>query len=226
MLDALERLVLRAEDAHLLLVGGEGGCADEPAAYVTELRIRAAAPPLAGRVTITPLAADGWRALALSDLHVSAARTDAYPLSALEASRLGVPTIAAAAGGAAELLHDEPELKWVLPQTDEALVGAVESASRLFAQQPHALARVARLQQAAAIRNTRRFAAGWARALERVARQSRVHEACGVWNPEAACGARIGAYGVARPPRRRRRLASTRLGPAGPRISPPPYKAR
>lgn len=204
VMDVVELLIARGDkNVHLLLVGMPselGGRKTESAAYVTELHIRASSPPLEGRVTMLPFESEGWRHLALADLHVSAASRDAYPLNSLEAMRLGVPTIAAAAGGVGEQFQELTGSPWMLAPAGDltAFVRAIERAYRMWKTHRDALRHLGLLQQLAAGSNAKRFAKSWTRVLERISRQSRVHEACGLWNPQTNCGS-AGAYGVMRP---------------------------
>lgn len=206
-LDALEGLLRRSrgahrdDDVHLLVIGGRASSA--ASSYVLELQMRASNPPLAGHVTMLPFEPEGWRLLALADLHVSAASRDTYPLNTLEAMRLGVPTIAVAAGGVAEQYQELAGLQWMLTPADDssAFLRAVERAFRLFQAHRESFHHLGELQRRAlaASSSAERFGEGWARVLERIAGQSRVSEACGLWSPGTGCARAAGAYGVTRP---------------------------
>lgn len=112
-LSLAREVVARADDVHLLWIGGT---ADDPSvrAFLAE-RDDAG---LAGRVHHVPTVEDPAALTAALDVFVLTAREDAYPLAALDAAALGVPIVCFAAGGLPELV--EPGAGVVVPYPDVA----------------------------------------------------------------------------------------------------------
>jgi glycosyltransferase involved in cell wall biosynthesis len=184
-LDALENILAKGGDAHLLLVGAPselGGMGGE-AAYIMMLQKRATSPALQGRVTFVPFERSGWRYSAIADLHVSASTHEAYPLSTLEAMRQGVPVIATAAGGTAEQFPSDDVAWMVAPiRPSEHFIAAIERAHGLH--QRGQLKRLGELQQRFSAGAAGRFSEGWAQLVERLLYASRVNDACQLWTAE------------------------------------------
>jgi glycosyltransferase involved in cell wall biosynthesis len=118
LIEAARRVLARLPEAHFLLVGGgplEG-----------ELRGRVEAEGLGGNVHLTGMRADAAEMLALADVFVlPSSQFDALPTAVMEASASGLPVVAVASGGAAELIVDQ-ETGLIVPEPDaEALAGAM-----------------------------------------------------------------------------------------------------
>lgn len=119
----LEALALmQRRDAVLEVMGGT---LPKDAAYVTELRARAARPDLAGRVRFLGHVADPLARMRSWDVAVSASvDPEAGPLTTLEAMSIGIPLVATDHGGVIEVLGDAGLL--VPPRDARALAGAID----------------------------------------------------------------------------------------------------
>jgi glycosyltransferase involved in cell wall biosynthesis len=101
LLEAFRRLLAEQPDARLLVVGGEPGSDDDVG---ERLRKQAAVPELDGRVTFCGAVRDPLRHLWASDVFVLPSSREGMPNSILEALACGVPAIAPASAGGAQLL--------------------------------------------------------------------------------------------------------------------------
>ncbi len=133
LLDAMEAVVARFPQAHLLLVG-DGTEAEA-------LRARAAASPVAAHLHLTgPLPAIE-RVFALLDLFVSSSLWEGLPTVLLESMAAGVPVVATDVSGSRELVADGTSGRLVPAGDAAALAGAIVAAlsdregSRAMAQQ-------------------------------------------------------------------------------------------
>jgi glycosyltransferase involved in cell wall biosynthesis len=117
LLDALALLTHR--DAQLEIIGAT---APKDGAHERALRARAAAPDLAGRVQFVGPVPDALERMRTWTVAVSASTDpEAGPLTVLEAMSIGVPVVATAHGGAAEVLGDAGVL---VPPNDAAAMAA------------------------------------------------------------------------------------------------------
>jgi glycosyltransferase involved in cell wall biosynthesis len=123
-LDAVTRCLERGHDLRLMLVGD--GDSPVHAGYVEELRRRAAAPPLAGRVAFAGFVQDPTALIAASDLVVNPAPQEALGHVVLEAMRAGKPVIACAAGGPLEHVRPDETGAFFAPGDAEGLARELE----------------------------------------------------------------------------------------------------
>lgn len=148
LLDALRHL-----PGTTLRIVGEGPQGEE-------LRRAAADPALAGRITFAgALDPQGVRAqMAAAGALVLPSRRENYPLVLLEAMAAGVPVVATAVGGVAELL-DDGAAGWLVPPGDPA---ALADVLRRMASDPDA--RAARVRRG----RVQAEAHGWDRVWTRI----------------------------------------------------------
>jgi glycosyltransferase involved in cell wall biosynthesis len=97
-----------------LLIAGEASATDEARQCVAALRAEVARLGLRKHVRLTSAADDVPSLLAAADVLVSASRHEGLSLAQLEALAAGLPVVATAAGGTAELAHGNPAVS-VLP---------------------------------------------------------------------------------------------------------------
>lgn len=118
LVEAARRVLARMPEAHFLVVGG--------GPLENELRRRVEEEGLGGNVHLTGMRADAAEMLALADVFVlPSSQFDALPTAVMEASASGLPVVAVASGGAAELVVDG-ETGLIVPAADpEALAGAM-----------------------------------------------------------------------------------------------------
>ena len=110
LVEAARRVLARLPEAHFLVVGGgplEG-----------ELRRRVEEEGLGGNVHLTGMRGDAAEMLALGDVFVlPSSQFDALPTAVMEASASGLPVVAVARGGAAELVVNN-ETGLIVPTPD------------------------------------------------------------------------------------------------------------
>ncbi len=118
LLDAARLLADRAVPARVVVAGG-GPRRDE-------LVARRDALGLGGTVSFLGARTDVLRLLVAADVFVLASRHEGLPVTVMEASALGVPTVATAVGGVPEVLTDGSDALLVPPGDPAALAGALE----------------------------------------------------------------------------------------------------
>ena len=101
LFEAFRRLLTEEPNARLLVVGGEPGGEDDVG---DKLRAQGAAPELHGRVFLCGAVRDPVRHLWAADVFVLPSSREGMPNSILEALACGIPAIAPASAGGAELL--------------------------------------------------------------------------------------------------------------------------
>lgn len=116
VVEAFERAASKMDDAHLVLVGGPIYDTVAERGYAEELsrRVRrsshagtAAPQPLSDRIHFVKFQQDPWRLYSEFDLVVHfSTRPEPFGRVVLEATACGIPTIAAGAGGPAEILEN------------------------------------------------------------------------------------------------------------------------
>ena len=118
MIAALEELKQRGRIFHIAVVG-EGR--DEP-----ELRRLIAEHGLGGQVHLLGFRSDIPQILADIDVFCAPSRSEGLPYTVLEAARQGVPVIAAAVDGLAEVLEDDATAILIAPENPSFLARAIE----------------------------------------------------------------------------------------------------
>jgi glycosyltransferase involved in cell wall biosynthesis len=107
------------------VVAGPAGPATRP--YEERLRAVACRSPLAGRVRFTGHVADPLALMRELSVLVVASRTpEPFGRTVIEAMSVGVPVVAPAAGGPAEIIEHERTGLLYAPNDARALAGAVE----------------------------------------------------------------------------------------------------
>ena len=115
VVEAFERIASEVPDAHLVLVGGPIYDTVAEAGYAAELsrRVRRSSAgggmpkPLSDRIHFVKFQTEPWRMYREFDLVVHfSTRPEPFGRVVLEAMACGIPSIAAAAGGPAEILED------------------------------------------------------------------------------------------------------------------------
>jgi glycosyltransferase involved in cell wall biosynthesis len=135
LLEAFSRLLAELPNARLLIVGGEPGGADDVG---DELRKQGTVPELEGCVVFCGVVRDPIRHLWATDVFVLPSSREGMPNSILEALACGIPTIAPASAGGAQLLDG----CGIVPRSNdpEDLLGAL----RAIASDPARLPALAR----------------------------------------------------------------------------------
>jgi glycosyltransferase involved in cell wall biosynthesis len=124
LLEAFASLAGGSEPAHLVLVGaGEG----QSLSVEDELRARAQAADLAGRVTFAGRveAVEDW--LRASDVFAFPSVFEALGLSLLEAAACGLPAVGARTGGIVDVIEEDRSGLLVPPGDTEALAAALRA---------------------------------------------------------------------------------------------------
>lgn len=93
----------------------------------TEIRRRAARPPLAGRLTLTGRREDAVAIIAAADLFVLPSLSEGLPLTLLEAAMCGRAVVASNTGGIPEIVKNGETGLLTPPGDAAALAGAIES---------------------------------------------------------------------------------------------------
>lgn len=110
LIRAFKKLREEGIPARLLLVG-EGGERETLENEIAALSMENAVFLVGNREPVTPY-------LAISDLYVSASRSEGLPFNIMEAMFCGLPIIASATKGQTDLLSDTPECLYPLDDTD------------------------------------------------------------------------------------------------------------
>jgi glycosyltransferase involved in cell wall biosynthesis len=105
VLEAVQVLLARGIDLHLLLVGGDAHAlspeyAERVGRLVRELRLE-------GRTTLTGQVPSALPYIAVSDVLINASDTEPFGLVLIEAMMAGTPVVAVNAGGPAEIIEHE-----------------------------------------------------------------------------------------------------------------------
>jgi glycosyltransferase involved in cell wall biosynthesis len=177
VVEAFERAASELPDAHLVLVGGPIYDTVAERGYAEELSRRVRRSSLSGTQTPAPLSdrihfvkfqQEPWKLYPEFDLVVHfSTRPEPFGRVVLEAMACGTPTVAAGAGGPAEILEDGVT-GWLttpkdVPLLSEQIIAALASDSEPI--------RVAARQRAETQFTAERFAAEAAAVLRRVARR-------------------------------------------------------
>jgi glycosyltransferase involved in cell wall biosynthesis len=105
LLDAVALLRSEGLPVHALVVGGSAyGLSPE---YACEIDARAARSDLAGAVTMTGQVPDARRLIPAADVLVNASEAEPFGIVLIEAMAAGVPVVAIARGGPAEIVEHE-----------------------------------------------------------------------------------------------------------------------
>lgn len=103
LLRAIQRLRATGRDVHGLVIGSEGNGLD--AGYEAELRGLVRTLGIDRHVTFTGFRPDAVALTQLMDIAVNASQREPFGLSVVEAMSLGVPVVASAAAGPAEIIE-------------------------------------------------------------------------------------------------------------------------
>jgi glycosyltransferase involved in cell wall biosynthesis len=120
LFDALAAIVDDVPDLHLALVGSGSG---QALSVEDELRARAAAAPLAGRVTFAGRSdrVEDW--LRAADLFVFPSLFEALGISLVEAHACGLPAVASRTGGIVDIV-EHGRSGWLVPPGDAGELAA------------------------------------------------------------------------------------------------------
>lgn len=144
LVEALPRIREAVPDAHLLIVGSDGGAVDQLERRAAELGVREAVRFAGARARgeLPPI----YRSAAVC---VVPSRFEAFSYVALEAMACGRPVVASKVGGLVEVVDDGTDGVLVAPESPAALAAAI---TRLLLDAPERrrLARAARQRVAAA----------------------------------------------------------------------------
>ncbi|TSC32842.1 glycosyltransferase [Corallococcus sp. Z5C101001] len=122
LVDAFLRHFADTPDTHLVMIG--------PGPMEAELRARAAASPLAGRIHFTGAVLEASRLLPAFDVYVQPSRREGRSLSLLEAMAAGLPTVSHAIPAIHEVHRDGRTSLLVATGDVDALGGAVKRLAR------------------------------------------------------------------------------------------------
>lgn len=135
-LEAMRRVVDERPESRAVIVGDSGGWrTPDGRDYLEAMRDRAASLGIDGRVTFTGFRADVEQVMAGLDLLVSASDEEAWGRVLCEALLLGVPVVATAVGGTADIVHDGETGLLVPPRDPPAMARAI---LRMLADRPAA----------------------------------------------------------------------------------------
>jgi hypothetical protein len=135
-LDAAARLAAAPACPARFVLLGEAAPGQED--FASELRQRAAEPPLAGRVVFAGFRDDMPAILKAADLYVSPSRNEALPIAITQAMAAGTPVVATDTGDCAALL-EHGRLGLVVPPGDPAALA--DAIASVLADRPAALER-------------------------------------------------------------------------------------
>lgn len=121
--DIWDEVASRHPDAHLVLVGGGVGL--YPDDCETELRALVNARGLSERVTFTGSVENVPPYLQAADVFAFPSDSEGFSIALLEAMACGLPVVATAVGGAAELVNDPVHGRLIPPKDKEALRAAI-----------------------------------------------------------------------------------------------------
>ncbi len=126
-LQAAARIIQHRSDAYFAVVGGDSSPASAPdhESYIRELKGLAEELGISDRVIFTGLRTDMPDVMASLDVLVSASWSDAFGRVLIEAMAAGKPVVAAAAGGAPEVVQDGITGVLVPPRDPQAIARAV-----------------------------------------------------------------------------------------------------
>jgi glycosyltransferase involved in cell wall biosynthesis len=163
LVEALPRIREAVPEAHLLLVGSDGGATEQLERRAAELGVREAVR-LAGaraREELPPI----YRSAAVCAVP---SRFEAFPYAAVEAMACGRPVIASKVGGLVEVIEDGNDGLLVAPESPEALAATI-TRLLLGAPERRRLGRAARERVATAYAAgtvAARMAEGYAEAIQ------------------------------------------------------------
>jgi len=144
-LDACARLREQYPSAHFVIVGhGDGDGSDVQSQYVRQLRVRASALALDGRLSFVAARDDVPEVMAALDVLVQPSLTEAGPLAPLEAMAMARPVVGTRVEGTAEEVVDGETGLLVEPRDGLALAGAIA----MLLEDPQRRARMGREGQA------------------------------------------------------------------------------